>query len=189
MAGDVRRVELALVDEGLDVGVVLGDLGEDVVAQQVAAGVADVADAHPAVEEEQGAQGAAHAVESRVLVDVRGDGTVTVVHRLDEHAGQPVDGDVPGAVAEELGVERQQGLDHQLRGDLAGGVAAHAVGQGEQVGRRHGGILVVAAHQATVGAGGEIEGECLRRHASILTVVWPMRNSLPARTGSGWSMR
>ena len=48
----------------------------------------------------------------------------------------------------------RQGGDHQLGGDLAGRVAAHAVGQGQQPGTGVDGVFVVGAYQAAIAAGG-----------------------------------
>lgn len=79
MAADVLGSELSFIDEGLDERVVLGDLAQIAVAQHVAAGIADVANGHFVLAEEHGGQGAAHAIEVRVFVDVCGDVLVTFI--------------------------------------------------------------------------------------------------------------
>ena len=69
----------ALVDQGLDEGVVVGELADLAVAEEVGAAVADVADAEPLAVEERDGGGGAGAVEARVLVDELGDPVVGAV--------------------------------------------------------------------------------------------------------------
>ncbi len=139
----------ALVDQTLHPGVVLGDLGEDAVAQQVGAGVADVHEAEPLPGPQQGGQRGAHALELRVLLD---------------HGAQLVVGPLHGAAeggedvgARDVVVERDQSGDHLGGGDLAGGLAAHAVGDGEQSGAGVTGVLVALPDHALVRSGGETQ--------------------------------
>ena len=89
-------------------------------------------------------------------------------------------------------VQVLEGGDDDLAGDVAGRVAAHAVGDGEQPGAGVDRVLVVAADQAAVGAR-RIPGE---RHASAhrgpcsssrrsSSAVWPMRIGWPGLISSG----
>ncbi|SRX79242.1 hypothetical protein MPP7335_00977 [Mycolicibacterium parafortuitum] len=161
----------ALVDQGLDERVVLGDLGEFAVAQQVAAGVADVHQPEPVAGEQDRRQRGAHALELGVLLDVRGDRGVAVAHRGVELTEQVSAGLVV--------VEVCQRGDHQLRGDLTCGVAAHAVGQRQQPGPRVDGVLVVGAHQPPVATGCISKNEC---HGRNSITVLPIRTGVPIGT-------
>ena len=73
---DVARVQLALVHQGLHIGIVLGDLLELAVAQQVAAGIAHVADAEIRAVKEHGGQRGAHAFGLWMGFDVVTDGLI-----------------------------------------------------------------------------------------------------------------
>ncbi|SHV24351.1 Uncharacterised protein [Mycobacteroides abscessus subsp. abscessus] len=163
--------DAAVVDQGLDEGVVLGDLGQLAVAHQVAAGVTDVHHAQPRPGEQDGAQRGAHALELGVGLDVRRDGGVAVVDGVVQ-LGQQI---AAGFVVVEV---RQRG-DHQLRGDLARGVAAHAVRQGQEAGPGVDGVLIVGADQAAVAARGISEYEC---HGRSSITVLPIRTGVPIGT-------
>ena len=78
----------ALIDEGLDEGVVLGDLGEFAVTQQVAAGVADMDHAEPVTGEQDRGEGGAHAVEVRIQFDLISDRRIALVNRIFQFAEQ-----------------------------------------------------------------------------------------------------
>lgn len=139
----------SLVDEALHPGVVLGDLGEDAVAQQVGAGVADVDHAQALPGPQQGGQGGAHALQGGVLLD---------------HLPQLVVGALDGVAegGEDVGaghvvVEGDDGGDHLGGGDLTGGLAAHAVGDGEQARTGVAGVLVALPDHALVGTCGEAQ--------------------------------
>ena len=106
-------------------------------------------------------------------------------------------------------VQVLEGGDDHLAGDVAGRVAAHAVGDGEQPGPGVDRVLVVAADQAAVGAGrvaedeghassspavggrvrqgavlnGELAGKLA--HVRSSSAVWPMRIGWPGLTSSG----
>ena len=134
--------DASLVDEGLDERVVLGDLGELAVAQQVAAGVADVDQPKLVAREQDCGQRGAHAVELGVGFDVRGDGGVALVDRGVERVEQVTAGLVV--------VEVSQRGDDELAGHLTRGMAAHAVGQREQPGTGVHRVLVVGSDQSTV---------------------------------------
>ena len=137
--------DATLVDQGLDEGVVLGDLRQLTVAQQIAARVADVDEAKSIAREQDCGQRGAHALEFGLGVDVRGDGGVALVYRVVELAQQIA----AGLVVVEVG---QRG-DHQLGGDLARRVPAHPVGQRQQPRTGVHRVLVVGADQATITAG------------------------------------
>ena len=97
-----------------------------------------------AVEHERGER-RAHARLLRVVLHGLGDRRVRVLRRRPEQ-GEHVR--VAGVAVQVLHV-----LDHELGGDLAGCVAAHAVGKHEQLRARVCRILVVAPDQAAVGRG------------------------------------
>ena len=178
VGGDILGIEFALRDQGLDEGVVHCELGQLAVAKQIRPGVADVAHAQLAsVEHERGERGA-HPVAGGVLADAlrqRGVGLIG------DHAQQ-----CEHVIVARVGVQGAQVVDHQLRGDLAGCVAAHAVGKRQQVGARVGGVLIVAAHQTPVGGHRIIK---FQHQGTSLTVVRPTRISVPSSICSGWSMR
>ena len=161
----------ALVDERLDEGVVLGDLGQLAVAQQIAAGVADVDEPKSVAREQDCGQRGAHAFEFGLGFDVRGDGRVALADRGVELAEQVA----AGLVVVEVG---QRG-DHQLRGHLAGGVAAHAVGQGQQPRAGVHGVFVVGADQTAVAAGGVAKDQ---GHGRSSITVLPIRTGVPIGT-------
>ena len=182
-AGDERALRVAarllladapLVDERLHERVVVGDLRQDAVAQQVGARVADVEHAEPAAGEQERRQRGAHAVERLVA---RHHVAQVVVGR---HG--PVAQDVEQVAARGVLVERGDRGDRDRGGHLAGGVAAHAVGDGEDAGTRVDGVLVALAQQARVGAGGV--AQCQGHRRSSRTVL-PMRIGWPRGTGVG----
>ena len=93
---------------------------------------------------------------------VRGDDVGDALARGDDGLGEPL---------ERLGVVEAGGLhlrhrgDGRGRGELAGGVPAHAVGDDEQLVAGVPGVLVAAAHEADVGARGGAQHE--RSSASL----------------------
>ena len=148
VAGHVLRLQLALVDQGLDEGVVFGDLGQRPVAKQVAPRITDMDQAERLAVEHQGGQGRAHARLLRVVGHRLRDRRIRVIRCS---AKEREDIRVARVAVEVLHV-----LDHQLRGDLARSVAAHAISQHEQVRARIRRILVIAANQAAVGGSDEV---------------------------------
>ena len=82
-----------------------------------------------------------------------------------------------------IGVERRERRDRDRAGDLAGGVTAHPVGDGEQVRPRVGRVLVALTEQADVGL--DRVTECNAHLRSSRTVL-PMRTGTPSGTGVGW---
>ncbi len=163
--------DATLVDEGLDERVVLGDLGQFAVAQQIAAGVANVDQAESVAREQDRGQRGAHALEFGLGIHVGGDGRVALVHSVVEFGEQIA----TGLVVVEVG---QRG-DHELGGHLAGGVPAHPVGQGQQPWTGIDRVFVVGAHQAAVTAGGVAQYE---RHGRNSIAVLPMRTGTPIGT-------
>ena len=141
--------DAALVDQTLHPGVVLGDLGEDAVAEQVRARVADVHEAEALAGPQQGGERGAHALQLRVLLD---HGAQLVVGTL--HGGAEGGEDVG---ARHVVVERDDGGDGLGGGDLAGGGAAHAVGDREQTRTGVSGVLVALPDHAFVRSGGEAQ--------------------------------
>ena len=161
----------ALVDQGLDERVVPGDLRQRVVAEQVGAGVADVDQAELVAGEQDRGERGAHAVEFGVLLDVVGDGVVALAGGGLELAEQVFAGLVV--------VEMREGGDHQLRRDLTGRVAAHAVGERQQAGAGVHGIFVVGADKTTVAAGRVAEN---KGHGRSSITVLPTRTGVPSGT-------
>ena len=142
--------DAALVDEGLHEGVVVGDLVELLAPQEVSPRVTDVGERHLVTcAQERGHRGA-HALELGAVVDLRLDlgvggrnGPAEVVVRVVATVALPVEG--------------HHGADGDGAGDVASGVASHAVGDHEEVGAGIPGVLVLRADQSHVGAGCVVE--------------------------------
>ena len=75
-----------------------------------------------------------------------------------------------------------QRFDYRGAGDLAGGMAAHAVGHGQQARPGIRRVLVPLAEKADVGANRVPECKCHLRNSRT---VLPMRIGTPAGTGVG----
>ena len=121
-------------------------------------------------EEDRGERGA-HAVEFGFFLDLIGDRCVALSHCVVELAEQVAAGLVV--------VEMRERGDHQLRGDLTGGVAAHAVGQRQQARAGVDGVFVVGANEAAVAAGGVAQYKC---HGRSSITVLPTRTGVPRGT-------
>ena len=138
--------DAAAVDEPLDEGVVRGDLLELTVAVEVDARVADVRERDLVADADEGAHGGAHPGELGVLEDGLGE--------------QRVRGDQRG-LQRELGLGRGLVLAVRLAdpghgdraGDVAARVAAHPVGDDEQVPAGIARVLVVRTDLPDVGDG------------------------------------
>lgn len=141
--------DTALVDEPLHPGVVLGDLRQQTVAQQVGARVADVHEAEPLTGPQQGGQGRAHALQLGVFLDHHPQLVVGTLH-----GGAQRGEDVR---TRHVAVELHERGDHLGGGDLAGGLTAHAVGDGEQARPGVAGVLVALPDHALVRSGGEAQ--------------------------------
>ena len=165
------RGDPTLVDEGLDEGVVLGDLRQFAIAQQIPAGVTDVNQAEPVTGEEDRSERGPHPIEVGVQVDLLRDSRIAFVHGIFELAEQVAAGFVV--------VEVRQRRDNQLRRHLTGSVSAHAVGEGQQPGPGVDGVLVVRAHQPAIGACGVAKGQC---HGRSSITVLPMCTGVPIGT-------
>lgn len=137
----------ALVDEPLHPGVVLRDLGQHTVAEQIRTRVADMHETEPLAGPQQGGERGAHALQLRVLLDHHPELVVGALHRRTQR-GEDVG-------TRDVVVERDKSGDHLGGGDLTGGLAAHAVGDGEQPGTGIAGVLVALADHALVRARGE----------------------------------
>ena len=174
VAARLLGADPTLVDQHLDVGVVLGDLRELAVAQHVGPRVADVHHADLAAGEQHGGQRGAHALELRVGVD----GVAQLLVGGADGAAQRVDEGVTGDVL----VERGHGADDDVAGDVTGGHAAHAVGDGEQPRSGVDGVLVSVPDQTAVAAGRVAQGQCHGRNSSE---VRPIRIGTPRGTGVG----
>ena len=79
-------------------------------------------------------------------------------------------------------VERLERADDDLARNLAGRVAAHAVGDGEQPWPRVDRVLVVPPDQTAVAACREAQTQA---HVRSSSAVWPMRIGVPGVTSSG----
>lgn len=118
--------DAALVDEALHPGVVLGDLRQDAVPQEVGAGVADMHEAEALTGPEEGGERGAHAFELGVFLDHHAELVVGPLYGRAERGQDVRTGDVV--------VEGDERGDDLGAGDLAGGLAAHSVGDGEEPG-------------------------------------------------------
>jgi hypothetical protein len=97
----------------------------------------------------------------------------------DDGVAQGADGLV--GVGVDLAVERFDRLERQSRGDLAGEVAAHPVGDGEHRVGDEVGVLVALADPTDVGASGGDDPS----HRRTSTRVLPRRSWSPAASGVG----
>ncbi len=163
--------DAALVDQCLDEGVVLGDLVELTVAHQVAARVSYVNKAKSVAGKQDCGQRGAHSLELGVGLHVCGDRRVAFAHGGVQLAEQVA----TGLVVVEVG----QGGDHQLRGDLACGVATHPVGKREKARTGVHRVLVVGSDQPTVAASGVSKHQC---HGRSSITVLPIRTGVPIGT-------
>ena len=174
--------DLTLVDDALHQRVVVGDHLEPVVAEEVAAGVADVRETEPFPDPKQRGQRRAHALERGVARDHLAEGVVGLLHRGLQRRRQLV-------VGWPL-VERGDVLDDEPARHLAGRVAAHPVGDREQARPGVHRVLVAVAEQADVAARAEAQGQ---RHERSSSTVLPIRMGTPGLTGvaalSRWRSR
>jgi hypothetical protein len=136
---DLFGRELAHLDVVVEQRVVFGELDELTGAEAIDPAVADMADVAGVADEEGHHDGGAHALELAVAgggfvnaavaeLDAGDDAVFFVLAALVELVG-PGDLVVFAGGAEELG----EGLDRHLAGDFARGMAAHAIGDDEQV--------------------------------------------------------
>ena len=168
--------EPALVDQALHEGVVVGDLVELAVAEQVGTGVADVTHPHPRAVDQQRDQRRARTAQGGIGVgDVR-EPVRGGVHRGAERAEQI---DVVQIDAVERGVDLGDGIDRHCARDLAVGVPAHSVGDGDESRAGVCGVLVHGAAAPDVGSGRRAHR---RSHGSTFSTT-----VRPPRSGTGVS--
>ncbi len=168
------RGQPALVDQGLDQRVIVGDLPQRSVAQQISARVADMADRDlGAVPQQRGDRGA-HALGGGIGLRDEPQRRVGIGDRRAEH-GQHVD-------AGGVGIKRSERLDRYGTGYLASRVPAHAIGDGKQMRPGVGGVFVALTEQANVRPDHIAQGE---GHLRSSRTVLPMRIGTPTCTGVG----
>ncbi len=175
VGGHVVRADPALVNQRLDQRVVVRDLVELPVPQQVRAGVPDVHQGHPRAGPEHGGQRGAHALQHRV----GHHHVVQRVVRVRHGVGQRVEQVVAGHVVVQLG----HGRDGRGTGYLAGGMAAHAVRDGQQARPGIRRVLVPLPEKTDVRTDRVPECKCHLRNSRT---VLPMRIGTPVGTGVGW---
>lgn len=134
--------EPALIDEPLDEGVVDADLFELAVAQPVGPGVADVGEVELSFGEEQGRDRGTHPGELGIDVDQLGQ---QGVGRLD-FVGE----DGAGVAVVVIMVQVDHVQDGRGGGDVAAGMATHAVGNDGEVPADVGGVVILGAYSADV---------------------------------------
>ncbi|SON59782.1 hypothetical protein MSIMFI_01267 [Mycobacterium simulans] len=111
-------------------------------------------------EQDRGERGP-HSFKVGFHFDLRGDSRVAGSDR-GVKLGQQI---AAGLVVIEMG---QRG-DHQLGGHLAGCVAAHAVGQGQQACTGVNGVFVIGTYQAAIASGGIAQDQGHERHSPRVT--------------------
>ena len=120
--------------------------------QQIGAGVAHLGDDQALALQHGGGHGGAHALAAPPFVGGAYDGAVRLLNGASERLG--------------VGMRRSalgQHVHGDFRGHFAGGVTAHAVGDGEQGRRYHEAVLVMVAQAADVRAAAERGGGALAR--------------------------
>ncbi len=163
--GLLRR-DPAGVDEALHERVVGRDLFELAAAEAVDAGVADVGDRDLVVDADDAAHRRAHPRELVVFEDGLGEQGVG----RDESGLQREGGIVGGGVAL---VDLADAADGDRGGDVATGVAAHAVGDDEEIVSGVSAVLVVGANLADVRDGCALLGlrHAYRRNSKVVVPI------------------
>ena len=159
------RADLAVVDEGLDPAVVMGQTLQPAVPEEIGATVTDVGQTERDTVEERTGDCGAHALQGVVILDKVGDPVV-----------RPVDGpreDLEHLLALGPVVDLAEGVDRHSRSKITRSRPAHAVGHHQQVRAGVAGVLVVLAYQADLGMGDETQPE--RHQGSSFMIVFPMR--------------
>ena len=136
--------ELAGFDHVGHKAVVARKLLQLAVMQQIGARVADLRDDEALVFQHAGGKGGAHALTAAPIARRADDLVVRFFH-----------GVLQGCAVEVLRGQLSQHVHRYLGSDLACGVTAHAVGDGEQRRSHHQAVLVVVAHAADVGSASE----------------------------------
>src|SRR6185312_13001047 len=183
MAVSLLSGDAALVDERLHEGVVFSDLSEFAVAEKITARVADVDEPKFVAREEDCGERGAHALEFWVVLNMSGDRRVALAHCLVKFGEQVATGFVV--------IQMGEGRDHQLGRHLAGGVAAHPVGQGQQAGAGVNRVFIIGADESAIAARfiSEAKGHsapCAPRVRGVITLLASavsFRSSRPRRHG------
>ena len=171
--------ELAVVDEELDEGVVVGHLRELAVAQEVGPRIADVNHGELVRRAEQGDARRAHPGQIRVVLSPFDEVDVRLVDRLAQDGEQIV-----GAV--HVVVEGRQVPDRHRGGDVSCSGSAHSIGEHEEVGGGVAAVLIVRADEADVRIRRETK---LDSHQRSSIVVLPMTTGIPGAICRGVLMR
>ena len=163
----------------------MGDLAEVAIAQEIGARITHVDDRDPRAisvgEPVEPRHGRAHTGEFGAVRDDESDGGARTLHGLRKACERL-------SLAEiSIGDLRECG-DGGGAGQLAAGMAAHAVSDDEQSRRGVPGVLVALAHLADIGARGVAECE---RHGHLCNcrVVRPIRSGTPGGRTVGEVMR
>ena len=136
--------ELAGLDHVGHKAMVARKLLQLAVMQQVGARVADLCDDEALVFQHASGKGGAHAFAA-----------APIARRADDLVVGFFDGVLEGSAVKVLRGQLGQHVHRYLRCYLACGVAAHAIGDGEQRRGHHQAVLVVVAHAADVGSASE----------------------------------
>ena len=173
----------ALVDEHLHERVVVGDRLELVVAQHIAARVADMGESEAVAGRAQNSgDGGAHSGEFGLFTDTTADAVIGFEDRGAE--------EFEGVLASGFAVEFGQAGHGDRRGDVPAGVTAHSVGDEQEIGSRIAGVLVVLTHQPGVRPGCRTESDgTAGRHDWVSRVVCPMVIRVPIASWMGPVMR
>ncbi len=152
VGGGLLRGDRPLVDQRLDERVVAGDLGELALPQHVRARIPDVGDRHLVAGPEQRGDGRAHPGQGGAFRDEAAEFVVRVLEGPGEFVTSLV-------AAMRLVIELDEVPDDRRARDVPAGVAAHPVGNDEQVRTGIRRVLVLRTDQSDIGPGGVMEGE------------------------------
>src|ERR1035437_6255903 len=169
----------ALVDQTLNKRVVVGDLGERAIAQKVGAGVADVRDRDLVACSQQCSDRSAHALQLRLaLYRVSQLGV-----RRAQHLREPVQSLICAGV---LTVETDHLADRDRACNIACGVAAHSIGDDEQVRTGIPRVLVLLSYQSDVRASSVVQRDGQNSPTSAAR-RWSCRSAGSNRPRSAWA--
>ena len=140
--------QLALIHQGLHIGIVLGDLLELAIAQQISARIAHMANTKGGAIEQHRGQRRAHALGLWVGGDVLADGLIGVIGSSRKECLR--------VLLTRILIQDFEVVDHELGGDLTRGMPAHAIGQNQQVGSGVSGVLIISADKPAVRLGKKV---------------------------------
>ena len=176
---DLFATQLPALDELIVDGMVFGNLLDASVAREIDAAVADVRDETLVADDDDRAEGRAHAALVRVVGRFFVDLGASTLNGVLDQGDDVLRGDLARAGGARLVVVEQLllALDLLVHGahgdrarDLAGGVAAHAVGDDEEtellVDEEV--VLVVVAHLADIGGGVKPNGVAQPHRATAM---------------------